>query len=235
MDGFIYKILCKLRNSSETGGERIDNKMPLFRVMQKQQIGRYKFAIPYVQSKEVLDVASGEGLGVSILGKHARSVLGVDYSHKVVKTNKKNYASKNVSFQYGDASKLTLTKKFDIITSFETIEHLDDGLNFLIKTKKLLRPKGKLILSTPNQEFKDLLFNGKHLCPFHKREYYLTDLIKLIRKAGFRKIKVYYYHFCNRKTPYLSLLWYFIQYGFKIVPQSKRKDKIPINFVLVAQ
>jgi len=89
---------------------------------------RYIFAAPYVKDKIVLDIACGIGYGSSILKKAgAKRVIGADILPRAIEYANTRYTQPGVSYlgldanqglAFGDAS-------FDVITSFETIEHLD--------------------------------------------------------------------------------------------------------------
>jgi 2-polyprenyl-3-methyl-5-hydroxy-6-metoxy-1,4-benzoquinol methylase len=89
-----------------------------------EHLHRYFFAREFCRDKDVLDVAAGEGYGSAYLGQIARSVVGVELSAKAVEHANASYKRDNVSFHQGDARHLTLPDaSFDVVTSFETIEH----------------------------------------------------------------------------------------------------------------
>jgi ubiquinone/menaquinone biosynthesis C-methylase UbiE len=66
------------------------------------------------------------------------------------------------------------TSSFDVIVSFETIEHVPDDNTFLSEIKRVLKPGGTLFLSTPNASRSDT--EGGPTNPFHFREYQPAEL-----------------------------------------------------------
>ena len=102
------------------------------------------------KDKTVLDVGCGTGMmPYSIAKKGARHVLGIDYSKEAIGVAEKSYHAKNLSFECTDLSRLK-GKKFDVITTLGTLEHVDDPLAVLRKLKSMLNPGGSLIVTCPN-------------------------------------------------------------------------------------
>lgn len=115
-------------------------------------LARYRFAVPFVGGKRVLDVGSGEGYGAALLAEGARDVLGIDYSPPAIRHARVTYKRQNLRFEIVDADALDLgPDRFDVVTCFEVIEHLEDGEALLSRVAALLRPDGTLLLSTPNR------------------------------------------------------------------------------------
>jgi SAM-dependent methyltransferase len=127
---------------------------------------RYVFAAQYVSGKDVLDVACGTGVGTSFLRTAGgRSVRGVDIDPQSIAYAKAKYG--DCEFAQGDAMQLALPNGcMDIVVSFETLEHLRDQRNFLLECRRVLRPGGILICSTPNLE----LSRWSASNPYHARE-----------------------------------------------------------------
>lgn len=114
---------------------------------------RYEFALPYVRGKKVIDVACGFGTGSKMLADVAESVVGVDLSEEELAIARPNYEGGNLRFLKEDATKLPIPdNSFDVAVSFETIEHLDEiqQNNFLNELRRVVRPGGTILLSTPD-------------------------------------------------------------------------------------
>lgn len=116
---------------------------------------RYLFAEDFAVGKTVLDIASGEGYGSAYLARTAASVLGVDIDGTSVDHATSTYRHSNLEFRRGEANAIPVDQEhvFDLIVSFETIEHLDSGQQqgFLVEIERLLKPDGIAIISTPNR------------------------------------------------------------------------------------
>src|SRR4051794_40427607 len=129
---------------------------------------RYIFAMQFCSGKAVLDIASGEGYGSSLLGQVAESVHGVDLSGEAVDFASRSYGSDRIKFSRGDLRNIPHSDAmFDVIVSFESLEHVAEHESFLEEAKRVLRPGGLLILSSPNR---DVYLRGQPPNPFHHRE-----------------------------------------------------------------
>lgn len=151
-----------------------------------EHVGRYEFASRFVRGMRVLDVACGAGYGAPILwGAGARSYVGVDISPEAVSIARSRYrVSEDVSFALGDACRLDGigAGAFDVVVSFETIEHLEDPERFLARVRDVLTPGGKLVVSTPNRAAYDPLAasGAKPTNPFHVREWSAREFAQLL-------------------------------------------------------
>ncbi|QNI50220.1 methyltransferase domain protein [Synechococcus sp. RS9915] len=156
---------------------------------------RYLFARSLCKSEErVLDCASGIGYGAFILSKskHVKSIDCVDKDAFAHEYGSRYFSSKKVVRHHTDLFDFIRTQKTDsysLVTSFETIEHLDDPQNFLIGLKLMLRADGRLILSSPNEIV--LPFN-KEQFPYHVKHYTQQTMIELLQSVGFSSINTYY-------------------------------------------
>jgi len=145
-----------------------------------EHLHRYYTITELVKNKAVLDIACGEGYGSVIIATHATRVVGVDIDEETVKYATEQYVGKysNLQFQSGSATSIPLGDKlFDVVVSFETIEHLseNDQQLFMLEIKRVLRPDGVLIMSTPNKKvYSEQFFhtNSFHLHEFEKEEFH---------------------------------------------------------------
>jgi SAM-dependent methyltransferase len=136
---------------------------------------RYVFALPYIENKSVLDIACGTGYGLGLLKSKARLVTGVDVNIEAAK-EARNECDKKSAVLLGDGLNLPFTdESFDVITSFETLEHLHERPRFLTELKRVLRSEGVLLLSTPNANYTKPV-NSKPSNPFHIFEYTPEEL-----------------------------------------------------------
>jgi SAM-dependent methyltransferase len=113
---------------------------------------RYLIAKQFVAGKTVLDVASGEGYGSHLLASGAQSVVGVDVSAEAVEHAKRKYLASNLQYIAASCTQIPLPdRSFDVIVSFETIEHIHEHAQFLAEVNRLLTPDGVFIISSPNR------------------------------------------------------------------------------------
>lgn len=142
---------------------------------------RYAFAAPLARGRRVLDAACGEGFGSALLAREAATVLGVDIAPAAVAHANTRYGARaNLEFRVGDCTRLeTLPDaSFDLITSFETLEHLQAQERMLDGFARLLAPGGVLLVSTPDKRtYSDLTgFRNE----YHVRELYLEQFEALL-------------------------------------------------------
>jgi len=138
---------------------------------------RYLFAAPYCANKVALDAACGVGYGSAELARVAERVVGIDVDDATVAYARSRYGSGNVEFRTMDVSSLDFDDdSFDVVVSFETIEHVDDRKAFLAEVARVLRPSGAFIVSTPNAQ-KTTEAPGN---PYHRIEYSRADFTSLL-------------------------------------------------------
>lgn len=144
-----------------------------------EHLYRYIFASRFVDGKFVLDIASGEGYGACGLSRcGARFVIGIDVSHEACKLASSRY---DLPVLCANAECLPLaSNSVDLITSFETIEHLSSPGRFLADCARVLRPDGVLIISTPNRSVYGEL--SKDSNPYHTSELDESEFCALLRE-----------------------------------------------------
>ncbi|HVO60892.1 MAG TPA: methyltransferase domain-containing protein [Terriglobales bacterium] len=149
---------------------------------------RYFVARELCRSLDVLDVASGEGQGSAFLAQTARKVVGVEIDPQSVEHAISTYRSSNLRYIVGDAAKLPIDdRSVDAVISFETIEHLSDHRQFLAEVKRVLRPNGFLLISTPDVNAYSA--SGAESNSFHARE--LTEAeFRATLSASFRNVQL---------------------------------------------
>jgi ubiquinone/menaquinone biosynthesis C-methylase UbiE/glycosyltransferase involved in cell wall biosynthesis len=168
-----------------------------------EHVHRYLLAREYAENKDVLDIACGEGFGSAILGETARSVVGVDIATEAVKHAAIRYRSHHIKFSQGSCAEIPLANDtIDLVVSFETIEHHDEHKAMMAEIKRVLRPKGILIISSPDKKEYSILPNYHN--PFHVRELFKEEFEDLLRA-----------YFKN-----LALISQRIVYGSGILPET---------------
>lgn len=154
-----------------------------------EHLHRYIFACQLVQDKVVLDIASGEGYGSFYLAKFARRVIGVDIAEEAVDHAKVKYIRANLAYQTGSCTAIPLADgAVDVIVSFETIEHHAEHEAMMRELKRVLRPGGLVVISSPDKlEYSD---KPSFKNPYHVKELYFNEFQSLI-EAHFMNSQFY--------------------------------------------
>lgn len=118
----------------EFTGERL---IPgVFGKVAAEHLHRYAFTFNFVRGKKVLDIASGEGYGSNLIAKYAREVIGIDISKEAVGHAKEKYVKSNLAFDVGSVLDIPCESGiFDVVVSFETIEHISDHKKMISEFK----------------------------------------------------------------------------------------------------
>lgn len=193
---------------------------------------RYLYATQFVEGKVVLDIASGEGYGSDLLAKTATRVVGVDISQVAVNHASKTYKKDNLEFLVGSVTDIPVDGEsiFDVIISFEIIEHVseDDQKKFLQEVKRLLKPDGVFICSTPDKKaYSDVpkYKNEFHIKEFYEEEFkdFLSEYFKSVNVSG-QKIWTASYIW-NKNSNNLNFKEFEVEHkdGF-FFPSNKQKD-----------
>jgi ubiquinone/menaquinone biosynthesis C-methylase UbiE len=147
-------------------------------IIADEHLIRYELAKKLVAGKTVLDIACGSGYGSKILADaSALAVCSVDADISAIEFAKNNYPQANIQYLAGNAEELSFADSyFDVITSLETIEHLNDPEKYLSELARVLKKDGVALISTPNK----LVSNCQN--PFHLREFEREEFEKMIGK-----------------------------------------------------
>lgn len=142
-------------------------------------LNRYVTAGHHVVGKKVLDIASGTGFGSKMLKDiGAEQVIGVDIAPESIAYAQDRYGTPGVSFHQADAEKFEWPELFDVVVTYETIEHVPHPDLFLNRLRQLIKPDGQLFLSVP-------LGETRHIDPYHLHAFDQEGMFQLIEAAGF--------------------------------------------------
>ncbi|ANY05671.1 class I SAM-dependent methyltransferase [Pseudonocardia sp. HH130630-07] len=148
----------------------------------------YTAIVPGCASAVVLEAGCGEGYGADLLAGTARRVLALDYDPATVAHVRTRYP--RVAVARANLVALPVPDRaIDVLVSLQVIEHLWEQERFLAECRRVLRPGGTLLVSTPNR----ITFSpGRDtpLNPFHTRELDAGELAGLTRDAGFADVAV---------------------------------------------
>ncbi len=155
--------------------EPVDHHDPLGRrdYLSVEHLERYRFACRNLEpGARVLDLACGAGYGTAMLAVHGCSAVGADCDPDTVAIARGSFPTGE--FECADARNLPFADgSFDAVVTFETIEHVVDGEAYLREMKRVLRPGGRLLCSTPN-----IAYTAHPV--FHVHEYRPAEFFALV-------------------------------------------------------
>ncbi|HNW54509.1 MAG TPA: class I SAM-dependent methyltransferase, partial [Bacteroidales bacterium] len=152
--------------------ERSSGHDPSEQVIYNRCLFAYKATSGFVKGN-IIELGSGEGYGVELLAPLAERYLAVDKFD----TDVAGHA--NVEFRKMLLPSLAgiADNSFDFAVTFQVIEHIQDDKAFISEIHRVLKPGGKLFLSTPNR-LMSLTRN-----PWHIREYTAAELTALVAQV----------------------------------------------------
>lgn len=149
---------------------------PPERVLHAMHVRAYDEAVSRAEGRDVLDLGCNSGYGTLRLAVVARSVVGVDVNAAAIDAARQRQGAERATFRVIDGVALPFPDgAFDLVASFQVIEHIDDPGPYLAELARVLRPDGVALLTTPNAAIR--LDPG--MAPwnrFHVREYRAAEL-----------------------------------------------------------
>jgi ubiquinone/menaquinone biosynthesis C-methylase UbiE len=129
-----------------------------------------------LSGQQVLELGCGEGYGMKMLSPQTAYYLAVDK-----KKPDDRFFNDNIGFRHCRLPHLSGIddRSFDMVICFQVIEHIRNDTALLREIKRVLRPGGKLLLTTPNK------LSSLSRNPFHIREYLPQEMDRLLTSAGF--------------------------------------------------
>jgi len=150
---------------------------------------RYELAASRAAGRRVLDLSCGAGAGsraMAVAG--ATSVLGVDIDPDAIRYARHRHSHERCRFVQGDAETWSSDSRFDLIVSFETIEHLEKPETLLATIERVLAPGGECLISTPVASEA----GSRPTNPYHLQEWTRQEFVTMLRTAGFSIADTWY-------------------------------------------
>jgi SAM-dependent methyltransferase len=120
----------------------------------------------------VLDAGCGEGYGAALVAEVAARVVGVDRPD-AIRVASARHRSSRLEFRAHDLERLDALGRFDLVLSFQVIEHVPDPVGFLRGLAARMATGGGLVVTTPNR----LMSVSEN--PYHLREWTAPELLAL--------------------------------------------------------
>ena len=171
-----------------------------------EHLHRYIWTSSFAEGKSVLDLASGEGYGAQMIACRASLVVGIDIDGAAIRHASQKYRRANLQFLQGALTAVPIQgHSFDIITCFEAIEHIEQHDDLLREVRRLLRPGGAFVVSTPN---KDIYKAGtEEPNPFHLKELSFEEFDSLLHRH-FPRVK-----YLGQRVHAVSSMWPLEKHG----------------------
>ena len=213
--------------------------------IEADHLERYRFACKYAKGKSVLDIACGVGYsGPKFIEAGAVNYDGVDINENLIEYAKNNYSSESINYLVGDICKFSNNKMYDLITCYETIEHVKNYEDAIKNLHSLLKPGGLLLISSPNRTVTSpnaLTLNDKPSNEFHTQEFIPEELLSILNNNGFSAGRDNLYGQRQREKVYRDRYYRKFIYTLFGNPDIKTSpevtevvDKIPRYFVILA-
>lgn len=203
-----------------------------------EHVHRYQEALKYIKNTDkVLDIACGTGFGTAIIASATKNeVVGGDLDPESIALCTKSWSKPNLNFKVIDGTAIAFDNHyFDVIVSFETLEHTTQYKKMLSEFKRVLKPNGILILSTPNQKLTSP--NGVIFNPYHTQEFHYEELQALLN-AVFKNVELLG-QYCSRYNDHNTFVMntfakraesFFLLRGVRKLPYSLRSSVMKIIF-----
>lgn len=192
----LFSLSFELKTLSKAVNEnKLERWVPGFslKYTEEEHYNRYNWASKFVNRKKVLDIACGSGKGSLILSQKGKAsqVTGCDIDEEVIRYASIKYSCPKVKYFTHNAEDFTIKQKFDVIISFETIEHIKNVDKFLKSMLSILREDGIFIVSTP--------ISSKTIDSHPDNEYH-------VREWGFEEFQLLISRYFQISKIYLQLI-----------------------------
>jgi 2-polyprenyl-3-methyl-5-hydroxy-6-metoxy-1,4-benzoquinol methylase len=144
------------------------------------------FQMENFENKKILDIGCGCGIFEKFVGEKAKEIVAVDLCEEDLENARSEVKLKNVKFEKCSALDLQKFKEnyFDIVVMFDVIEHIPKNTEekALGEIKRVLNKNGKLLISTPANNFSNFFDPAWY---FGHRHYSKSKMQNIFENAGF--------------------------------------------------
>ena len=188
--------------------ERSTHSDPSENVVFQRHLVAYKQAAKIINGT-VLEIGSGEGYGAKELAPFADKYIAVDKYRSAIsqEIQKKN----DITFIQAEVPPLNNidSDSIDFVVTFQVIEHIRNDEFFLNEIKRVLKPGGKMIMTTPNR------LMSLTRSPWHIREYTPEEMYNIVKlffsdvdlRGVFGNEKVMQYYEKNKESVLKITKW----------------------------
>lgn len=135
---------------------------------------------------KLLDVGCGDGTFLNFMRQRGWQVDGIDFDAQAIATARQKY---DLTLRHGDLVAANLPESsFDAVTMSHVVEHLPDPVAMLAEIRRLLKPGGRLVMTTPNTAGLGHRKFGAHWfgidAPRHLHLFSASSLSEVARRSG---------------------------------------------------
>lgn len=152
-----------------------------------------------LKQSKVLDVGCGDGVLTYLLRKEGVQASGLDYSHEAIAFAQEKTKGLDIDYQQGSAYELPYDDNtFDAVVSSDVIEHLQDVNAYLDEIKRVVKPGGIIVLSTPIR-YTEKPLDSMHVVEWFEGEYKEVIEKKLSQTEYFSSHPIFWFEFIQRR------------------------------------
>lgn len=184
---------CKLRffDPLITGDEKFYNSLQKLKWYYMDEKEEYSEAIKHIKpTDKVLEIGSGKGAFAKYI--ESSSYVGLDFSEKAKEMAERNgVVVKNEAVQsYAQKHE----EEFDVVVSFQVLEHVSDSKSFIESQLQALKTGGKLIIAVPSEDsFLKYVNNGAlNMPPHHVTRWSDSTFEFIAEKYGLSIVGTYH-------------------------------------------
>ena len=144
----------------------------------------------------LLEIGAAHGEFLNVMKERGWNVKGVEISEAACKIAKDKY---NIELFNGNFLNFVSEEKFDVICMYQTLEHVHDFFEHLLKAKEMLKKGGIIVIEVPNIRAFDMMFSKKrrwysYELPRHLKHFYPAFLKKVANKLSLNIISLDTYY-----------------------------------------
>ncbi len=144
----------------------------------------------YRKARSVLDAGCGSGYGAAELAQHARTIA-LDVSQDAIAHARQNFPHPRTAYLQATCEMLPFADaSFDLVTSFEVIEHLPRWPELVAQARRVLKSNGVFLVSTPNKTYYEESRAEAGPNPFHSHEFEYAEF-RTALEAVFPHVRIW--------------------------------------------
>lgn len=174
-------------------GDYLTNPVTIRRYYERERTQHIRrvFGSLLAPGNRVLDVGCSSGVFLATLRDLGLDVHGQEIAPPAVAAGRERL---EIDLFNGSIGDYPLESPFNLVTSYDVIEHVPDPRTFLRHIRRLCAPGAGIVLRTPNHASWLRWLTGKrwlwYLPPAHIHLFNTASLTRLLHEAGFRSVSV---------------------------------------------